>query len=176
MDIFPDLDGLSDADLKALTERKMLDERAVSDRRRSLHSSIDELRTEHTRRLKDLHGAIDVDAQLLSEAIARRAPGHAPETDTSEDDAEQGPVAELSNADLRARLQQRTQLENELSYQRRMLHGHIDLLRAEVLARLRHRDGDPSEHLAAIDVDSLSAILAHQGPPLELPGELERLD
>ena len=176
MDVFPDLERLSDADLKALTERKMDDERDVSGRRRSLHDSIDEVRREHTRRLKDLHGAIDVDAQLLSEAIARRAPGIAPDHDTVPERPGTIVVAELSNAELRTLLQQRTHLENELSFQRRMLHGHIDLLRAEVLARLRHRDGNPSEHLAAIDVDSLSEILAHRGPPLELPGELDRLD
>ena len=176
MDVFPDLERLSDADLKALTERKMEDERAVSGRRRGLHDSIDELRREHTRRLKDLHGAIDVDAQLLSEAIARRAPGIAPDLNTAPERPQTGPVDELSNAELRTLLQHRTQIENDLSFQRRMLHGHIDLLRAEVLARLRHRDGNPSEHLAAIDVDSLSEILAHRGPPLELPSELERLD
>ena len=57
-----------------------------------------------------------------------------------------------------------------------MLHGHIDLLRAEIIARLRDRDGEASEHLAASDVEQLSEILAHRGPPLELPAELERLD
>ena len=41
---------------------------------------------------------------------------------------------------------------------------------------LRERDGEASEHLAASDVDMLSEILSHRGPPLELPAELKRLD
>ncbi len=76
----------------------------------------------------------------------------------------------------RASLLARTQSEREVSFKRRILHGHIDLLRAEITVRLRRRDGEASEHLAASDVDMLSEILAHRGPPLELPAELERLD
>ena len=56
VEAFPDLAALSDADLKALTEEKMADERDVSRRRRELHGRIDLLRTEHTRRLKERHG------------------------------------------------------------------------------------------------------------------------
>ena len=83
---------------------------------------------------------------------------------------------DLSDDDLRARIQRCTQSEREVSFKRRILHGHIDLLRAEITARLRERDGEASEHLAASDVDQLSEILSHRGPPLELPAELERLD
>jgi hypothetical protein len=82
----------------------------------------------------------------------------------------------LSDDDLRERIHARTQSEREVSFKRRMIHGHIDLLRAEIIARLRDRVGEESEHLAASDVEQLSEILAHRGPPLELPAELERLD
>ena len=85
-------------------------------------------------------------------------------------------ATQLSDDDLRERIHERTQNEREVSFKRRILHGHIDLLRAEIIARLRERDGEASEHLAASDVDMLSEILSHRGPPLELPGELERLD
>ena len=84
--------------------------------------------------------------------------------------------ADLSDDELRERIHERTQSEREVSFKRRILHGHIDLLRAEIIARLRDRDGEASEHLAASDVEQLSEILAHRGPPLELPAELERLD
>ncbi len=70
----------------------------------------------------------------------------------------------------------RAQSEREVSFRRRILHGQIDLLRAEIVARLRDRDGEASEHLTASDVEQLSEILSHHGPPLELPAELERLD
>ena len=83
---------------------------------------------------------------------------------------------QLSDDELRERIHARTQSEREVSFKRRIMHGHIDLLRAEIIARLRDRDGEASEHLAASDVEQLSEILAHRGPPLELPAELERLD
>ena len=57
-------------------------------------------------------------------------------------------------------------------------HG-VDLSRVQPSkpdGRIRQRDGEESEHLAASDVDKLSEILSHRGPPLELPAELERLD
>jgi transposase InsO family protein len=85
-------------------------------------------------------------------------------------------AGDLSDDDLRERIHLRTQSEREVSFRRRILHGQIDLLRAEIVARLHDRDGEESEHLAASDVERLSEILAHRGPPLELPAELERLD
>ena len=179
MEAFPDLAALSDADLKALTEEKMADERDVSRRRRELHGRIDVLRTEHTRRLKERHGEVDVDPAVLSDGLLAQQPEELAvladdellptgrELDNSND---------LSDDDLRARIHTCTQSEREVSFKRRILHGHIDLLRAEITARLRERDGEPSEHLAASDVEKLSEILSHRGPPLELPAELERLD
>ncbi|HEY3613805.1 MAG TPA: hypothetical protein VGK92_08870 [Gaiellales bacterium] len=179
MEAFPDLAALTDADLKALTEEKMLDERDVSRRRRELHGRIDILRTEHTRRLKERHGTLDVDPALLSDGLLAQQPE---ELAVLADDAllptghELDDANDLSDDDLRARIHTCTQSEREVSFKRRILHGHIDLLRAEITARLRERDGEASEHLAASDVDQLSEILSHRGPPLELPAELERLD
>ena len=180
MEAFPDLVALSDADLKALTEEKMADERDVSRRRRELHGRIDLLRAEHMRRLKDRQGAVEVDPAILSGGLLAQRPEELevladdallPSEDEVDDD-----MAALSDDDLRERIHARTQSEREVSFKRRILHGHIDLLRAEIIARLRDRDGEASEHLAASDVEQLSEILAHRGPPLELPGELERLD
>jgi hypothetical protein len=179
MDAFPDLAALSDADLKALTEEKMADERDVSRQRRELHGRIDVLRTEHTRRLKERHGEVEVDPAVLSEGLLAQQPE---ELAVLADDSllptghELDDANDLSDDDLRARIHQCTQSEREVSFKRRILHGHIDLLRAEITARLRERDGEASEHLAASDVDQLSEILSHRGPPLELPSELERLD
>jgi F0F1-type ATP synthase epsilon subunit len=179
VEAFPDLAALSDADLKALTEHKMADERDVSRLRRELHGRIDVLRAEHMRRLKERQGAVEVDPAIVSGGLLVHLPE---ELAVLADDAllptgdEADDAAELSDDELRALVHARTQSEREVSFKRRILHGHIDLLRAEVIARVRDRDGEASEHLAAIDVDQLSEILSHRGPPLELPAELERLD
>jgi hypothetical protein len=180
VEAFPDLAALSDADLKALTEEKMADERDVSRLRRELHGRIDLLRSEHTRRLKERHGAIDVDPAIVSEELLTQVPEEltvrADEDEPRAAGDDLGDAELLSDEELRERIHVRTQSEREVSFRRRILHGHIDLLRAEIVARLRDRDGEESEHLAASDVEQLSEILAHRGPPLELPAELERLD
>jgi hypothetical protein len=179
VEAFPDLATLSDADLKVLTEEKMADERDVSRLRRELHGRIDLLRGEHTRRLKERHGAVDVDPAAISQELLAQRPE---ELTVLADDRllptgeESDDATQLSDDELRERIHARTQSEREVSFKRRILHGHIDLLRAEIIARLRDRDGEASEHLAASDVDQLSEILKHRGPPLELPAELERLD
>jgi hypothetical protein len=178
VEAFPDLAALSDADLKLLTEEKMADERDVSRQRRELHGRIDVLRSEHTRRLKEREGAVDVDPAIVSEELLTQVP----EELTVEAGDEPIPAGDdsdgqaLSDDDLRELIHERTQTEREISFRRRILHGQIDLLRAEIVARLHDRDGEASEHLAASDVEQLSEILAHRGPPLELPAELERLD
>ena len=179
MEAFPDLAALSDADLKVLTEEKMADERDVSRLRRELHGRIDQLRSEHTRRLKERQGAVDVDPAIVSQELLTQVPEEltvlaGDDPLPADDDA--GDAGDLSDDALRERIHERTQREREVSFRRRILHGQIDLLRAEIVARLRDRDGKESEHLAASDVEQLSEILAHRGPPLELPAELERLD
>jgi hypothetical protein len=183
VEAFPDLAALSDAELKALTEEKMADERDVSRLRRQLHGRIDLLRAEHTRRLKERQGQgiVEVDPAIISDELLAQRPEEL--TVLADDDllptdgdGDADDAAQLDDDDLRERIHERTQSEREVSFKRRILHGHIDLLRAEIIARLRERDGEASEHLAASDVEQLSEILAHRGPPLELPAELERLD
>ena len=53
--------------------------------------------------------------------------------------------------------------EREVSYQRRLLHGKIDILRAELVARLQKSGG--KSVLEEVDLDRLSAILAGKGAP-----------
>ena len=50
----------------------------------------------------------------------------------------------LTDAELKDLIQQLTEEEQEVSYQRRILHGKIDILRAELVNRLRkkHEDGE----------------------------------
>ena len=162
MEAFPDLAALSDADLKALTEEKMDDERDVSRRRRELHGRIDVLRSEHTRRLKERHGTLDVDPALLSDGLLAQQPEELAvlaDDDLLPTGHELDDANDLSDDDLRERIHKCTQSEREVSFKRRILHGQIDLLRAEIVARLRDRDGEASEHLTASDVEQLSEII-----------------
>jgi hypothetical protein len=56
VDVFPDLAALSDHELKELIERKVGEERTVSDRRRMLHGQLDLLRAERVNRLRERFG------------------------------------------------------------------------------------------------------------------------
>ena len=53
----------------------------------------------------------------------------------------------LSDQELKDLIQQLTEEEQEVSYQRRILHGKIDILRAELVNRLRkkHETGEDGE-------------------------------
>ena len=71
-------------------------------------------------------------------------------------------LASLSDADLKRHIDELTKEEQEVSYRRRILHGRIDLLRAELQARLREK---PQSILDEVDVDHLAAILAGKAAP-----------
>jgi hypothetical protein len=71
-------------------------------------------------------------------------------------------LAALSDADLKQLIDELTKEEQEVSYRRRILHGRIDLLRAELQARLREK---PESILDEVDVDHLAAILAGKAAP-----------
>jgi hypothetical protein len=72
-------------------------------------------------------------------------------------------LATLSDEDLKKLIEELTQEEEEVSYRRRILHGKIDMLRVELVARLKATQGKSA--LEAVDVDSLTAILAGKASP-----------
>jgi anti-sigma-K factor RsiG len=72
-------------------------------------------------------------------------------------------LAALSDDDLKQLIDELTKEEQEVSYRRRILHGKIDLLRAELQARLRETGGKSA--LDQVDVDRLAAILAGKAAP-----------
>ena len=74
-------------------------------------------------------------------------------------------LATLSDADLKRLIDELTKEEQEVSYRRRILHGKIDLLRAELQARLRETGG--KSVLEQVDIDRLAAILAGKASPPE---------
>ena len=71
----------------------------------------------------------------------------------------------LSDSELRDLIRKLIDEEHELSYRRRLLHGKIDILRAELVARLQKRVGEGESPLSDIDVSRLTEILASKAPP-----------
>ena len=71
--------------------------------------------------------------------------------------------ASLSDDDLKQLIEELTREENEVSYQRRLLHGKIDILRAELVARLQKTGGQSV--LDEVDVERLTEILTSKAAP-----------
>ena len=71
----------------------------------------------------------------------------------------------LTDQELKELIQQLTEEEQELSYRRRILHGHIDILRAELTARLRGKFDAGESPISEADVHRLTEILAAKGAP-----------
>jgi hypothetical protein len=72
----------------------------------------------------------------------------------------------LSDEDLRDLIDQLVAEENEVSYRRRILHGKIDILKAELQSRLQQKVGEEgSSPLYEVDVDKLAEILASRAAP-----------
>jgi CO dehydrogenase/acetyl-CoA synthase alpha subunit len=69
---------------------------------------------------------------------------------------------QLSDEDLDKLIDELERRESEVSYERRLLQGKIDILRAERVARKRSK---PEEELGHVDVDRLSEILSRKASP-----------
>jgi hypothetical protein len=72
-------------------------------------------------------------------------------------------LASTSDEDLKHLIDEYTQEEQEVSYRRRILHGKIDILRAELVARLQKTGG--RSVLDDVNVESLTEILAGKAAP-----------
>jgi len=72
-------------------------------------------------------------------------------------------LATLTDENLKKLIDDLTREEQEVSYRRRLLHGQIDILRAELVARLQETQG--RSVLDAVDVDSLTEILTGKAAP-----------
>jgi len=71
--------------------------------------------------------------------------------------------ATLNDDELRTLIRDLEHEENEVSYRRRLLQGRIDILRAELVARLQQQVSSGEAPLA--DVDRLTDILSTKGAP-----------
>jgi RNA polymerase-interacting CarD/CdnL/TRCF family regulator len=72
-------------------------------------------------------------------------------------------LGSLSDEELKRVIEDLERQEREVSYQRRILHGKIDILRAELVARLQKSGG--RSVLEEVDVERLTQILTGKAAP-----------
>jgi hypothetical protein len=72
-------------------------------------------------------------------------------------------LGSLSDVELKKLIDTLKQQEQEVSYERRILHGKIDILKAELVARLQKSGG--TSVLEHVDVESLTDILTGKASP-----------
>jgi hypothetical protein len=83
---------------------------------------------------------------------------------------------DLDDSELKRLIEDLVRQEEEISYQRRLLHGKIDILRAELVDRIKRRHGGSETESDVDTIKRLTEILAHRGPPPSLQQELDELE
>jgi len=73
-------------------------------------------------------------------------------------------VSAMSDKELRALIDELTDEEREVSYRRRLLHGKIDILRAELVTRLKAKREAGQAMISGQDVQQLTDILLGKVP------------
>jgi len=73
-------------------------------------------------------------------------------------------LGSLDDQELKDLIARLTEEEQEISYQRRILHGKIDILRAELVNRLRKKHDGGEDVISGADVQKLTDILAGRVP------------
>jgi len=75
----------------------------------------------------------------------------------------------MSDEELKELIDQLMDEEREISYRRRLLHGKIDILRAELVSRLKAKREAGAALITGEDVQQLTDILAARvvAPPAE---------
>jgi RsiG-like len=76
-------------------------------------------------------------------------------------------LGSLSDQELKDLIKQLTAEEMEISYRRRILHGRIDILRAELVNRLRKKDASGELVISGADVQQLTDILSGKSSAAE---------
>ncbi len=74
-------------------------------------------------------------------------------------------LGSLTDQELKDLIKEMTDEETEVSYKRRILHGKIDILRAELVNRLRRKDENGELVISGADVQRLTDILTGNYPP-----------
>ncbi|MCC6222364.1 MAG: hypothetical protein IT201_02605 [Thermoleophilia bacterium] len=84
-------------------------------------------------------------------------------------------LATLSDAELKELIRALLSEEQEVSYRRRLLHGKIDILRAELVLRLQKTVASGKSPLTEADLGKLTEILSVKAAPRISEEELEAL-
>jgi len=143
VDALTDFASLSDDDLALLIRGTEEQEEAISVRRRYLHARIDLLRGARVERLRAQvdNGTLDLPAPATLERPIFEGTGDPP----PEHELDASDVATLSDDELRATILELEREEDDISLHRRVLHGRIDILRAERERRRRGLHVEPTD-------------------------------
>ena len=74
-------------------------------------------------------------------------------------------LASLSDEELKDVIRELVREESEVSYRRRILHGKIDILRAELVARLQRSVDAGESPISEVDVQRLTEVLTSKTTP-----------
>lgn len=170
-----DIGSMSDAELKSLIGELASTEQDISYGRRILHGKIDLLRAELVNRLRARHDAgaesiTDADVAKLTDLIAAAAEGEGSGAELADasDEEVTAPtqmdsfpdLGALDDPQLKEMIRTLTDEEREISYQRRILHGKIDILRAELVNRMRTQREEGEATITGEDIEQLTEILS----------------
>jgi hypothetical protein len=81
-----------------------------------------------------------------------------------------------TNDELREMLDELSAEEKQVSYRRRVLHGKIDILRAELVRRLKEQHDAGQNPISGDDIGRLVTILSNEYRPLMDAGEIDEQD
>jgi hypothetical protein len=73
-------------------------------------------------------------------------------------------IGSMSDEELKETIQRLAEEERETSYRRRILHGQIDILRAELVNRLKTKREEGESVISGADVQKLTDILLGKMP------------
>ncbi len=134
MDTLPDLLSLTDDELSALLAQVEEAEDEISRRRRLLHGRIDELRAERTGRLKVQVASGSFEAHTVT-SVARPLFEGTGDTPAGDKVSNPSDPASLDDDALWAEIRRLEQEDDDISLGRRVMHGQIDIMRAEQAKR-----------------------------------------
>jgi hypothetical protein len=151
LEILPDLDRLTDEEKAEFIARLEAEEEVTSSRRRVLHGRIDMLRKEYEERMKIRIAEGQTLPTLEPKDLDRpifEGTGDLPE------EHDLGPIpdlATLSDDALHELIHELEVEEDDVSFHRRVLQGHLDIVRS-------YKPGDP------LDVAALAKMLSSGRP------------
>lgn len=182
-----DIGSMSDAELKGLIGELASGEQEISYNRRILHGKIDLLRAELVNRLRERHASgnesiSDADVEKLTELISAGLDGDSMASGDGADNSKKGEaqmdsfpdLGSLNDVQLKELIRSLTDEEREISYKRRILHGKIDILRAELVNRMRTQREEGEATITGEDIEQLTEILAGRAAKEPVEADIDK--